>query len=261
MWGRLLAAAGIAAAFFFPSTPVASASAESFCAELGGQWDGQYCHTSVLSERNATRDIKMAMPADLVTNPTTGPVIREYLRNLFENWKAKGATMVQDSWGEENFQVYRHGNALSAVFHEDYHADGPWINNAYRTFTFDMADGRTLALTDIVQPGVNPHAAIPPLAEPFIQDALDRAAWQHTPGSYPFTPDRWTPDKPYSGGYRAWALTPSELVLYMPDYPVAHDSPIAYNQTEQWSMDGGTTEAHIPLSALGPILRQQYLST
>jgi hypothetical protein len=47
----------------------------------------------------------------------------------------------------------------------------------------------------------------------------------------------------------------------MPDYPVAHDSPIAYNQTEQWSMDGGTTEAHIPLSALGPILRQQYLST
>ena len=88
MWGKLLAAAGIAAAFFFTSTPVASASAESFCAELGGQWDGQYCHTSVLSERNATRDIKMAMPADLVTNPTTGPVIREYLRNLFENWKA-----------------------------------------------------------------------------------------------------------------------------------------------------------------------------
>ena len=109
MWGRLLAAAGIAAAFFFPSTPVASASAESFCAEMGGQWDGQYCHSSVLSERNATRDIKMAMPADLVTNPTTGPVIREYLRNLFENWKAKGADMVQDSWGEENFQ--RHVNA------------------------------------------------------------------------------------------------------------------------------------------------------
>jgi hypothetical protein len=49
------------------------------------------------------------MPADLVTNPTTGLVIREYLRNLFENWKAKGADMVQDSWGEENFQ--RHVNA------------------------------------------------------------------------------------------------------------------------------------------------------
>jgi hypothetical protein len=44
------------------------------------------------------------MPADLVTNPTTGLVIREYLQNLFENWKAKGADMVQDSWGEENFQ-------------------------------------------------------------------------------------------------------------------------------------------------------------
>lgn len=258
MWTIRLVTAVAATAATILVAPVASASAPSFCAELGGEWDGQYCHTSVLSERKAVRDIKMAVPGDLVDNSTTGPVLRDYLRNLFANWRAKGATMVQDSWAEENYQVFQHGPALSVAFHEDYHADGPWINNAYRTFNFDMARGRRLKLTDVTKPGVDPRVAIPPLAEPFIQEALDRAAWQHSPGTYPFTVDRWTPDKVFSGGYKAWVLTPDELILYMPDYPVGHDSPIQYGQSQQWSMDGGTVEPHIPLSALRSVLRPEF---
>lgn len=238
--------------------PVASASEAAFCAQLEGNWDGQYCRTSVLSERKATRDIKVAIPSDLIDHPTTGPVIREYLQNLFNNWRAKGATMVQDSWGAENYQVFRHGNALSVAFHEDYHADGPAFNNAYRTFTFDMVAGRQLQLADITKPGIDPLTAIPPLAQPFIQQALDRAPGQHHPGTYPFTVDRWTPDKVFSGGYKAWVITPDELILYMPDYPVAHDTPIQYGQLQQWSMDGGIVEPHIPLAVLSPILRPEY---
>jgi Protein of unknown function (DUF3298)/Mannan-binding protein len=243
------------------TAPPASASAGSFCSDLGGDWDGQYCHTSVLSERKATRDIKVAIPADLIDNAIAGPVIRDYLRNLYNNWRAKGVSMVQDSWGEENYQVFTHGSALSVVFHEDYHADGPSFNNAYRTYTFDVASGKRLELADITKTGVDPLAAIPPLAEPFIRDALDHAAWQHDPGTYPFTLDRWTPDKVFSGGYHAWVLTPDELILYLPDYPVGHDSPIQYGQLQQWSMDGGTVEPHIPLSALSAILRPQFSGT
>ncbi|MEB3983147.1 mannan-binding family protein [Mycobacterium sp. 663a-19] len=241
--------------------PAASASAQAFCGELGGDWDGRYCHTAVQSERKATRDIKMAVPGDLVDNPTTGPVIREYLRDLMNNWRTKGASMVQDSWGEENYQVFTHGRALSVAVHEDYHADGPNFSNAYRTFTFDMAGGKRLQLADITKAGTDPLTAIPPLAEPFVRQALDRAAWQHSPGTYPFTVDRWTPDKVFSGGYKAWALTPDELILYMPDYPVGHDSPVQYGQIEQWSMDGGTVEPHIPLSALGTVLRPEFGGT
>jgi hypothetical protein len=240
------------------TAPAASASGQSFCGDLGGDWDGQYCHASVLSERKATRDIKMAVPGDLVDNPATGPAVRDYLRKLSDNWRAKGASMVQDSWGEENYQIFSHGRALSVTFHEDYHADGPWVNNAYRTFTFDMSSGRRLELADITKPGIDPLVAIPPLAEPFIQGALDRAAWQHSPGTYPFTVDRWTPDKVFSGGYKAWVLTPDELVLYLPDYPVGHDSPIQYGESQQWSMDGGTVEPHIPLSALRAIMRPEF---
>ena len=42
----------------------------------------------------------------------------------------------------------------------------------------------------------------------------------------------------------------------MPDYPVARDTPINFTPAVmQWSMDGGTVQAHIPLAALSPILR------
>ncbi|CAM2912194.1 mannan-binding family protein [Mycobacterium intermedium] len=244
----LLAAAGLSG---LSNAATARASAPSFCGELGGNWDGQYCHTSVVSERNAVRDIKVALPDDLIDNPVTSSVVRDYLRTLVNNWKSVGAHMVADSFGEENYQVFRHGNYLSAVFHEDYHADGPKPNNAYRTFTFDTASGRRVQLADLVN-----VSAIPQLGQPFIETALNQAAPPHDPGTYPFIADRWTPDKVYSGGYRAWALTPDELILYMPDYPVGHDEPIDFSPGAlQWFMDGGTVEAHIPLSALASVLR------
>ncbi|WP_390893288.1 mannan-binding protein [Mycobacterium deserti] len=250
--GLILAAAAVLGA-----APV-SAAAPSFCGELGGQWDGQYCRTTVLSERKAVRDIKMAIP-DLVDNPTTRPVLRDYLSTLMNNWRAAAVKMVADSYGEENFQIFRRGNVLSAVFRETYHADGPDFNNAYRTFTFDMAAGRRLQLADLVRPGVDPLAAIPPLAHPFVVTALDQAPPPHQPGTYPFVADRWTPDKVYSGGYRAWALSGDELILYLPDYPVAHDTPLNYTPGHmQWSIDGGTAQAHIPLAALSSILRPEF---
>lgn len=238
------------------TAPAAVASPVTFCDELTGSWTGQYCQTSVASDRKAVRDIKVAVP-DLVDDPVAGPVLREYLSTLVGNWTRVGRGMAADSFGEANYQVFRHGDTMSVVFRETYHADGPDFNNAYRTFTF--GGGRQLQLADLVQPGVDPPAAIEPLARPFVEQALNQAPPQHQPGSYPFQPERWTPDKVYSGGYKAWALTPDALILYMPDYPVARDSPIDFTPgVMQWSMDGGTVQAHIPLAALRPILRPEY---
>ena len=241
------------------SAPTAAASALSFCDRLGGQWNGQYCQTSVRSERNAVRDIKVAIPAEIVDDPVAGPVVREYLTTLVDNWKRVGVSMVADSFGEGNYEIHRRGSTLSAVFRETYHADGPDFNNAYRTFTFDMSAGRQLQLSDLTKPGVDPLAAIPPLAQPFVEYALDQAPPPHQPRTYPFVAERWTPDKVYSGGYEAWALTPDELVLYMPDYPVARDTPLDFTPAlMKWSMDGGSVVAHIPLAALSPILRPEF---
>lgn len=253
----------VAVAVALATAPSAAASAPTFCDELGGNWDGQFCTTSVVSERKAVRNIKMALPGDLVDNP----VIREYLTNLMNNWRNAAKKMVQDSFGEQHFQVFHRGDAMSVVFHEIYsgtfgtdalaHPNAPILSEAYRTFTF--AGGRQLQLADLFKPDVDHRAEIPRLGAPFIVAALDAAPPPHQPGTYPFTPDRWTPDKVYSGGYKAWALTPDELILYMPDYPVGRDSPIDFTPgLMQWSMDGGTVQAHIPLSALSPILRPEF---
>lgn len=246
----LLAAAGLVCA------PVAGASPQSFCAELGGQQSGPYCQTSVESDRKAVRDIKVAIP-DLVDDPVAGPVLRDYVSTLVGNWRRVGQGMVADSFGEANFQVFGRDDTTSVVFRETYHADGPDFNNAYRTFTF--GGGRQLQLADLTKPGIDPLTALEPLARPFIVQALDQAPPQHQPGSYPFIAERWTPNNVYSGGYKAWALTPDELILYMPDYPVARDTPVDFTPgVMKWSMDGGTVQAHIPLSALSPILRPEY---
>lgn len=255
---RLLSS-GLAVATALAVAPAATASAPSLCGDIGGQFDGQYCRATVPSERNAVRDIKIAIPGDLVDNPATGPAIRDYLIALMDNWRTAGVKMVADSYGEANYQVFRRGDVLSVVFRETYHADGPDFNNAYRTFTFDMADGRRLQLADLVKPGLDPLIAIPPLAQPFVEQALDAAPPPHQPRTYPFVIDRWTPDKVYSGAYKAWALTPDELVIYMPDYPVGRDRPTDFTPgVMQWSMDGGTVQAHIPLSALAPVLRTEF---
>lgn len=249
-----IAAAAIAAASIL--APNASASAAPFCEQIGGQWNGNSCHTSVLSDRNAVREINIAIPAE-IDNPVIGGAIASYLTDLMNNWRNVARSMPLDSRGDATFEVFHHGNIHSVVFHETYDStstgrfEGAAIQSAYRTFAFDSASGRQVQLSDVVD--VN---AIPTLGAPYIQAALDRAVPPHEPNTYPFTPDRWTPDKVYSGGYKAWALTPDELILYMPDYPVARDTPIDFTPAHYiWSITGGVVQPHIPLSALGPAFR------
>ena len=180
--GKLSGAMIVAAAAAVAPVPTAAASVVTFCDEIKGQWDGQYCHTTVLSEREAVRDIKVAIPAELVDDPLAGPVTRDYLSTLVNNWRTAGVKMAADSFAEGNYEIFRRGDTLSAVFHETYHADGPDFNNAYRTFTFDMAKGRQLQLADLTKPGVDPLAVVPTLAQQFIVQALDQAPPPHQPG-------------------------------------------------------------------------------
>ena len=204
------------------TAPTAGASAASFCDRIGGQWNGQYCHSSVISDRNALREIDIAIPAE-IDNPVIGGVLSNYLTTLMNNWRSLAKAMIQNSRGRADFEVFRHGGIHTVVFHETYDSDstgrieGPAIQSAYRTFAFDSASGHQVQLADLVDVG-----AIPRLGAPYIQAALDQAAPPHEPNSYPFIPERWTPDTVYSGGYKAWALAPDELILYLPDLSLIH---------------------------------------
>lgn len=55
------------------------------------------------------------------------------------------------------------------------------------------------------------------------------------------------------GQYRAFAVTPDELILYLPDVPMTHETPWPRDRFV-WSMDGGTVIVRVPLSALSSIL-------
>lgn len=251
-----LAGAAVALAASVITAPSAAASAASFCNQIAGQWNGQYCTAAVPSDRKAVREISIAIPAE-IDNPVVGAAISSYLTDLMNNWRRAAQGMAQNSRGNANFEVFHHGNIHTVVFRETYDSEstgrfeGAAIQSAYRTFAFDSAAGRQIQLADVVD-----VAAIPTLGAPFIQAALDQAPPAHEPNTYPFIAERWTPDKVYSGGYKAWALTPDELILYLPDYPVARDTPVDFTPSKYiWSMTGGTVQPRIPLSALAPALR------
>lgn len=257
---KIAVSSALSAVLAYLGAPIAAASSESFCHDQHGEFDGHYCHAFVTSARNADRYIKVAIPGELIDNPTSSATIRGYLGNLYDNWRDNAVGMAQDSYGEANFEIYHHRSVLSVVFREDYHADGPEFSTAYRTFSFDTVSGKQLALADVVRPDIDPFIGIPPLAAPYVVDALNLAPPPHQPGTYPFTLDRWAPDRVYSGSYRAWALTGDALVIYMPDYPVAHDVPVDYSPgMPVWSMNGGTVQAHVPLGVLSPVLRPEYV--
>ncbi|MEZ0367241.1 hypothetical protein ACAG26_26565 [Mycobacterium sp. pUA109] len=243
------------------TAPAAGASAEQFCVELGATWDGTHCTTLVTSQRKAQMWISLDLPGSQLNDPTSGPALRDYYHRLIDGWRKTGSETPRDSSASAGYQLYTGPGAVqSLVIHESFEPFGIQANNAYRSFVFDTAQGRRLALADLFKPGVDPTTVIPPAAEAILQPALDAAPPPHQPDTYPFTVEEWQPGPGgpgYTGNYQAFALSPDDLILYMPNAPMVRE-----NQTPPyqfvWSMDGGTVIIHVPLSALASSLRPEY---
>lgn len=241
--------------------PSAHAAVDSFCAQLGAVWDGGACTAVVKSQREAEMLLSLRVPADLIDNPTTGPVLRDYYTRLFNGWRSTGNTTPRDSSARADFEVIGGpGGVLSVVVHEIFEPFGMQANNAFRSFVFDMNAGRRLYLPDLFRPGVNAAQAVSAAAAPILPPILDAVPPPHTAGTYPFTVPEFQPDSAgpgYSGNYRAFALTGDALRLYMPDQPMTREDPTPPGQ-RVWSMDGGTVVADIPFSALAGRLLPQF---
>nr|WP_318276393.1 mannan-binding protein [Mycobacterium eburneum] len=253
----------VAAAALVVTAPVAAASAEQFCGELGAAWDGGHCTTVVVSPRKAERLISFDLPP-LLDDPTAGPVVRDFYHRLMNGWRKSGSEAIRDSSASAYYDAYPGPGAVQTlVVHEDLEPFGMQPNNAYRTFVFDGAKGQRLMLADLFKPGVDPKAVIPAAAAPVLPAALDAAAPPHAPGTYPFTVEEFSPGPNgpgYTGDYRAFGLTPDQLVLYMPDAPILRENPSPPDRLA-WSMDGGTVTARVPLAALAGSLRPEYGGT
>lgn len=261
-----LAVAPVVLAALVATAPGAQASAAQFCSELGATWDGARCTTLVISQRKGERFISFDLPEPMLDNPTSGPVVRNFYHRLMDGWRTSGAVSPQDSSATADYRLYSGPGAVqSLIVHEDFEPFGIQANNAYRSFVFDMAQGRRLSLADLFKPGVDPMTVIPPAAAPILPAALDAAAPPHAPGSYPFTVEHWQPgpDGPgYSGSYHAFALSPDHLIVYMPDVPMQRENSTPHTSRPGdplvWSMDGGAVNIQIPLAALAGSLRPEY---
>ncbi|MFV0495306.1 hypothetical protein [Mycobacterium sp.] len=252
-------AAAATAATLVATAPVAGASPDQFCAELGGNWDGTSCTTVVVSHLKAERLISLDLPQPMLDNPTSGPVVGGFYHKLMDGWRNSGTQAPRDSSATATYELFTGPGAVqSLVVHEDFEPFGLQSNNAYRTFVFDMAQGHRLMLADLFKPGVDPIAAIAEAAGPFLPAALDAGAPPHAPNTNPYMIGQWTPgpDGPgFTGGYRAFALTQDDLIIHMPDVPSAQDSQAA---NYAWSMDGGAVTLQVPLAALAGPLRPEY---
>src|ERR1700739_649756 len=259
---RMPSLAAVGAAATLAVAPVARASAEQFCAELNATWDGTRCTTLVTSSRKAEMLISLGLPQPLLDNPTSGPVLRDYYHRLMDGWHKTASDTPRDSSASSDYQLYPGPGAVqSLIIHENFEPFGMQANNAYRSFVFDMAHGRRLALADLFKPGVDPMKSLPPATEPVLPQALDAAPPPHTPNTYPFTAQEWEPGPEgpgYTGDYRAFGLSPDHLILYMPDAPMPRENPSPRDRFV-WSMDGGTVTIQVPLTALAGSLRPEYV--
>ncbi|QUR67741.1 mannan-binding lectin [Mycobacterium spongiae] len=255
------ALAVVATAASVMTAPVAHASAEQFCGELAATWDGTRCTTLVTSPRDAEMFISLDLPAPMLDNPTSGPTVRGYFHKLIDGWRKTGSQTPRDSSAYTGYEIYPGPGAVQTlIVHETFEPFGIQANNAFRSFVFDMAQGRRLRIADIFRPGVDPMTVIPPATEPVLPPALDAAPPPHAPNTYPFTVEEWVPGPNgpgYTSSYHTFGLSPDHLILYMPDEPMLRENPSPRDRLV-WSMDGGTIRIEVPLAALAGSLRPEY---
>jgi hypothetical protein len=196
------------------SSPAAAPSPapDRLCADMSGAWDTKAgrCRVTKDGAGGVHTEAKAVYPADLIDNPTAGPVLGLFVRKFLTDY---GQTDANGS-GDANLSysmVSHNPNTKTVVFHADwYFASMPHPVAEITTFTFDLAAGKQLQLADLLCPGLDPLKVIPPIARPFVQQALIGSA---------FPVERFEPDQPegeLADNYQAWALDADDLVLYLP---------------------------------------------
>lgn len=224
-------------------SPATAAPPTDFCTDMGGTWDGskESCSLTGTNSKKVAAKVRATYPTDLVDDPATGPTLQQFLRDFFTKFGHPNDNLTQNSDASVTYKTYKHApNTLSVVFTEEWFVTStPHPNDAVITFTFDLTSKKQLTLTDLLCPGVDPLTALPPLARPYVEQAvgLDR-----DPG---FTISQFEPQPGhggYSDDYKAWYLDGDDLVLVM---PAGRSGPV----------HAGAWQSHVPLSALQTIRR------
>jgi hypothetical protein len=223
------------------STTSPTPAPNKLCADVAGAWDTKAgrCMLSKDLADGVHVEVKAAYPADLVDNPTAGPVLGPFVRKFFTE---HGQTGANGTGGADlAYSLFTHSQVVKTVFFQAdwYFAQMPHPNAEITTFTFDFDQRKQLQLADLFCPGTDPLKVIPAIARPFVQKAL---------GGSPFRVEQFEPDKPegeLADNYQAWALDAGDLVLYMPAARGPGGVPPAF------------ISPHIPMAEFGAMSREK----
>ncbi|ADG96754.1 hypothetical protein Srot_0267 [Segniliparus rotundus DSM 44985] len=230
-----------------PAAAPALADQASVCAQAGGAWreHGEYprhtdearCEFQESLSDDRTVSYSSPVPGDMLGDEWVESQLAAFIKSRFAQLRSSipSAPQTSVSGDIDEHHDYRHSASVqSLVFHETVSVSAAaHPNDECLTLTFDLAEHRQLRISDLFKAGTNIPATITPLV---LRDAKQGTLGQLSIGTY------------NDGSYSAFALTPTDLVVYLPAERVG-------------AVNAGAFSATIPLSAFGDTLRPEYRSS
>jgi hypothetical protein len=211
------------------------------CFAKGGMFDTQQQKCVIKSGI----EIDINYPLEVTAYPLVEQTANSFLTGIRSQYVNDFASMGADvyspgPWGLYiDYEIAQFSpDVLSLKFTISDYTGGAHGNLYFQTYTFDLAQNRVLALSDLFQPGVDILGTLAPIVQ---QDLTAQI------GDY--TDAQWIQDGTNSlDAYVSFAVTPDALVFYFPPYQVA-----AYA--------AGPQTVQIPLAQISGVLAPPFNGT
>ncbi len=193
-----------------------AAAQEDACYAKNGNWmsDTQKC---VLS---AGVHVNVDYPLEMAQFPAAASVIDAFILDQQKTFIASYTpdytlpSYTNDWTMNISNELYKYSDDIQTVlFDISFYTGGAHPNSGYKSFTFDVKQGKELTLNDVFLNGTVPLDVISKLAQEDLKKQLGDMA---DPGMLEAGTTATTPDN-----YKNWALTPNSLVFFFDPYQVA----------------------------------------
>ena len=193
-----------------------AAAQEDVCYAKNGNWmsDTQKCVMS------AGVHVDVDYPLAFAQYPAAAAVIDAFILDQQKTFIASytpdySLPSYANDWTMNiSNEIYKYSDDIqSVVFNIGFYTGGAHPNSGYKSYTFDVKQGKELTLNDVFVNGAVPLEIISKLAQEDLKKQLGDMtdASMLEAGTTAATPDN----------YKNWALTPNSLIFFFDPYQVA----------------------------------------
>ena len=219
---------------------------EDACITKFGTWDAktQKC------EIKSGVEVSLKYPLELAGKGIAETTVDSYLQQTQQQFVQAytpdySLPAYANYWTMDiDYELYHFSDSVMTIkFNFDYYTGGAHPNHDFKTFTFDLAGNKEIALEDLFAEGTNPWKAIDVYVEQDLSKHLAEAIGTQLISEDLAIIHSGTGENP--DNYRNFALTPDSLIFFFPPYQVA-----AYA--------AGPQQVSIPLSQLIALLNPEF---